>query len=252
MSKKKSKTAKLSTDVRRKPSPLKLVKTSSVELDATEGIAEGIARRTVVDQVRMELPKAKLDAFLGLQGKLKVLTEEAFVDFRDRLLKKGFRVPLFVWADRRDKRIVRWRLLDGHQRVSTLRRMRDEGFTVPENLPYVQLEAADEIEAKDLLLSIVSQWGKIDDEGLRDFLEEAQLEPAQLEHDYALPDLNAPKFIEKFWPEKVAVSSHEKKRAKKGEGPKEFMLIVTVDSAEERDRMAADLVGRGLKVKIVE
>jgi len=252
MSKKKSpsaKTAKLSSDARRKPSPLKLVKTSSPELDATESVAEGIERRTVVDRVPPEIPRWKLDDFLPLQGKLKKLTEENYIRFRDRLLARGFRVPLFVWADRTEPRIMRLRLLDGHQRTSTLRRMRDEGFTVPAKIAAVKLEARDEIEAKDLLLSIISQFGEIDKQGLFDFMKEAQLEPAELETMLRLPELNAPKFVLEYWPEKVSVSSHEKKRAvAREESPKEFMLIVTCKDEAEQSRLSAELLDRGFKL----
>jgi len=103
------------------------------------------AKRTRTKAKRKAKPKAKkrpkakrvriacegtelveIDELRELQGELKELTEENYQKLRGRIAEQGFSAPLFVWG--RGKRPF---IIDGHQRVRTLKRMRDEGWKVP-------------------------------------------------------------------------------------------------------------------------
>lgn len=99
-----------------------------------------------------------------LQGDLKDLSKTNYDKLKRVLERRGFEVPLFIWAGDSDM----W-LLDGHQRtrVMTAEDMNDEGSY---EVPYVLIEAADRVEAKQKLLEISSQYGHITQEGFDEFM----------------------------------------------------------------------------------
>lgn len=94
-----------------------------------------------------------------LQGNLKDLTEKNYNKLKGVLAKRGFEVPLFLWFD---GDIAYY--LDGHQRQRVMagEDMSDNGNY---EVPYVRIEAKDKKEAKEKLLEITSQYGKITYEG---------------------------------------------------------------------------------------
>ena len=161
-----------------------------------------VENRTVEIKGLKDLPRVPLGSVVGLQGKLKSLSAVNYDRLKQSMLKRDFFVPLFVWVDKSESPVVHLRLMDGHQRVLTLRKMKDEGFTVPAELPAVMIDAADEIEARDKLLAIVSQFGEIDKEGLYEFLTAAQLDPNSVLTDFHMPEIDAPKFLDEFFTEK--------------------------------------------------
>lgn len=109
-----------------------------------------------------------------LQGNLKDLTEERYKKLQTVLNQRGFTVPLFLWKDG-----DMFYLLDGHQRqiVMTESGMNDNGnFEVP----YVLIDAKDIKDAKEQLLEITSQYGKLTYEGFDEFISEAEIPEAQI------------------------------------------------------------------------
>lgn len=116
--------------------------------------------------------KIALDDFIDLQGKLKVLNQEQFEKLKESITKYGFLYPMFAWRDSKGKI---W-TMDGHQRISILKHLRDvDGFDVP-NLPTAFINAKNRREAKERLLILNSSYGKITNEGLYEFLTEANYE----------------------------------------------------------------------------
>jgi len=99
-----------------------------------------------------------------LQGKLKRLSPENHAKLKNILLKRGFRVPLFVWRQVADGQVIDW-LMDGHGRQKV---MTAENMT-PYDVPYVLIEAANLEEAKAQLLEITSQYQVITKKGLTEF-----------------------------------------------------------------------------------
>ena len=96
-----------------------------------------------------------IDSIIEFQGKLK-----------KSILKNGFTAPIFIWEDAGDNKI-----LDGHQRLATLIKMRQEGYDIP-LLPVAYIYAEDETEARRKLLAITSQYGEFDALELADWLDE--------------------------------------------------------------------------------
>jgi len=104
-----------------------------------------------------------IDRILEFQGELKTLSKDNEKKLRNSILKFGFIAPFFVWDDKGE-----WRLLDGHQRLKTLLKMREEGYDIP-LLPVDYIEADSEEDAKRKLLHITSQYGEFSPEGFENF-----------------------------------------------------------------------------------
>jgi hypothetical protein len=99
-----------------------------------------------------------LDDLEPFQGGLKSITRENAEALKRNIARNGFSSPFFVW--RNGKRRM---LLDGHQRLRALLELRREGWEVGP-LPYAEVDAADECEAKRKLLAIASQFGDFERE----------------------------------------------------------------------------------------
>jgi len=104
-----------------------------------------------------------IDRILEFQGGLKELSKENEKKLRNSILKFGFIAPLFLWDDHGE-----WKLLDGHQRIKTLLKMRKEGYDIP-LLPVDYIEADSEEDAKRKLLHITSQYGEFTADGFENF-----------------------------------------------------------------------------------
>lgn len=107
-----------------------------------------------------------IDSIIEFQGKLKKITKANMEKLKKSILKNGFTAPIFIWEDAGDNKI-----LDGHQRLATLIKMRQEGYDIP-LLPVAYIYADDEAEARRKLLAITSQYGEFDALELADWLDE--------------------------------------------------------------------------------
>lgn len=130
------------------------------------------------------LPVVDYRAVKPLQGNLKDLDQTN----HDRLLRvlnaRGFTTPLFIWINPADQG---WYLLDGHQRqrVMVKNDLHDAGNY---KVPYALVPAANVKEAKEQLLEITSQYGRITQEGLDEFALDLDLPELDINFD-ALMDV---------------------------------------------------------------
>src|SRR4030042_110005 len=92
-----------------------------------------------------------LEEVNGIQGNLKKISRKNLEMLKNRILKRGFKVPYHIWIHKGKNY-----LLDGHQRTRALLELQAQGYFVPE-LPYSILEATSLEDAKDALLGISSQ-----------------------------------------------------------------------------------------------
>ena len=132
---------------------------------------------------------APLEKFKPMQGNLKELSTENFDKLKRQILKHGFSAPFFIWVDKGIFKIT-----DGHQRLRVLKILAEEGYTIPE-LPYVEIEAKNESEAAQKLLSFVSQYGKTTNEGLYEFINNFEIPELK---DFEIPELSLDKFQEGY------------------------------------------------------
>jgi hypothetical protein len=147
---------------------------------------------TETKTVRIECEGVKvadINDFSALQGDLKTLSDDAYSGLKAEIIEEGFSFSLHVW----EHEGKRW-IEDGHQRITALKRMREEGWEIPP-IPYSLVYADDVQQAKRKILGAASQYGKVSETGLKDFLKDIHLDPIRLEN-FRLPEIKMPQFIE--------------------------------------------------------
>ena len=113
-----------------------------------------------------------------LQGSLKSRTDIDFDKIKLSIIKYGFSFPFFYTClDGKNY------ILDGHGRFATLCKMQKDGYIIPD-LPCVKVECKDLKEAKQKLLRLNSQYGKMTKESVLEFAEDIDLNFDEI----ALPD----------------------------------------------------------------
>ena len=105
-----------------------------------------------------------LSSIVEFQGELKKRTKQDIEMIKTSILKYGFTFPLFVW-----KHNKKHYCLDGHGRIECLKQMEKQGTEIP-LLPVCYIQAKDEEEAKQKLLRVNSQYGKITLDGFNSFV----------------------------------------------------------------------------------
>lgn len=134
-----------------------------------------------------------LDDLVEFQGGLKELSQLSFTKLRSRIIELGFSEPLSVWQHNGQALI-----LNGHQRFRVLRHMRDEeGWEVPP-VPVSLIECADEHAAKLKVLSLTSEYGDLDEDGLYEFMCDADIAPVEIE-DFRFPRVSIPNFLDAYF-----------------------------------------------------
>lgn len=133
-----------------------------------------------------------LENLLPFQGELKTLSEVNYQKLKKQILDEGFCAPVFVW-----KNDGKYFLCDGHQRTITLNKMKAEGYKIPD-VPAVEIQAKTKREAKKKLLSYVSQFGKVDKQGLYQYIIDAELGIEDMQ-EFEIPELNMEEFKEEYF-----------------------------------------------------
>src|SRR5215831_14702564 len=157
------------------------------------GLADGASvdsrdwRRNTTTDIKITCTAAttiKLEDLTPIQGDLKELSHRNFEKLKKSILKHGLSFPFFVW--RHDGQNF---VLDGHQRDRVLRKMQEQGYQVPP-LPCALIEAKDSKDAAAKILLISSQYGKMTEESLDEFLSENELDMNDLLDELELPALD--------------------------------------------------------------
>lgn len=125
-----------------------------------------------------------LDEITEFQGGLKDRSTEEVGKIIKSLKKYGFAFPLFVWKDGKKN----W-CLDGHGRLFALKKMREDGEKIPP-LPVVYVKAKDEEEARNLLLRLNSQYGRMTADSVRKFAEGFHIDFTELQLPCGIIDFN--------------------------------------------------------------
>lgn len=127
------------------------------------------------------------------QGQLKSLSEADYQKLRAQILDRGFSFPIAVWQHESSNFI-----LDGHQRRRTLLKLREEGHEVPP-VPIVVVNAESYTEAKRKLIAAASQFGRVENQGLYEFIEDAGLTADELLETARFPELDLGLFKSEFY-----------------------------------------------------
>lgn len=162
---------------------------------------------------------AALEELTPLQGSLKELSRDSYEQLRQGLIKYGYCFPIKVWEDAKGKL---W-IVGGHQTALTLGEMKIEGYQVP-RLPISLIEARSKKEARRLVLVDASSYGKIDKQGLYEFMIADGIDPGEMASSFRLPEINLPRFNIEFFADDVTGKPPKEKNDEQirlGEQPQE-------------------------------
>ncbi len=112
-----------------------------------------MAMKPIISEHLAGLDHIPVEALEPFQGNLKELTTREYNKLKKSLLENGVIVPFFVWHERK-------KLLDGHQRARVFIK---EGWLI--DVPVIYINADNKQDAKQKLLVISSQYGKVTQEG---------------------------------------------------------------------------------------
>ncbi len=155
-------------------------------------------------QGAITLPLVYLSEF---QGELKTLMEEDYERLKSEIVEEGFSFAVQVWQSE-----GKHYLLDGHQRVRTLRKMCDDGWEIPD-LPVSLVFADNYQQAKRKCLGAASNYGRVTNDGLLGYIQDMDFTPVQLQESYRFGDLDVDKFVDSNFDEHlktIEVTSHER------------------------------------------
>jgi DNA modification methylase len=121
----------------------------------------------------------KLEDMTVMQGGLKIRDDSDYEKIKKSILKYKFSFPFFIYKDKKGKNL----LVDGTGRHDCLLKMQKEGYIIPE-LPVCYIQCRDLKEAKEKLLRLNSQFGRMTKESVLTFAEDIDLNFDEI----ALPD----------------------------------------------------------------
>lgn len=113
-----------------------------------------------------------------MQDGLKERTDIDYDKIKLSICKFGFSFPFFIWKSGKTNYLI-----DGHGRFATLCKMQKDGYLIPP-LPVVYIQCKNKTEAKQKLLRLNSQYGKMTKESVLEFAEDID----QNFDEIALPD----------------------------------------------------------------
>ena len=122
--------------------------------------------------------KLEIAEMTEMQGGLKERTDIDYDKIKLSICKFGFSFPFFIWKSGNKNYLI-----DGHGRFATLCKMQKDGYIIPP-LPVVYIQCKNKTEAKQKLLRLNSQYGKMTKESVLEFAEDIDLNFDEI----ALPD----------------------------------------------------------------
>jgi len=167
----------------------------------------------------------KLSELTEFQGNLKSLSQVNYDKLKKEILKEGFTAPFFVWNGKAPGSKTKCNfILDGHQRFRTLSKMQSEGQPL-QDYPVVMINAKNWHDARRILLGYVSQYGKLDPQGLYEFMSDSEIDWTDIKESFDFPDIDFDKFEAEYFD--VPTDDAEPKEKKKTKCPEcghEFSL----------------------------
>jgi hypothetical protein len=156
-------------------------------------LSDGLkAKPSIIENAVKQLLFLPVEEILPFQDDLKVLDDENYARLKGSIIKYKFSSPIHIW-----KHDGKWHSLDGHQRCNTVLRMREEGFTIPK-LPCVEIAAKSHAEAKEKILALTSQYGRMTKYGLLEYLSVNKIDILDAAQLYNFPELKWQPLIEEY------------------------------------------------------
>jgi len=190
----------------------------------------------------INIPISKI---LSFQGDLKKLSEKNHSKLRNEILADGFNFAPHIWNQ--DKKYF---ILDGHQRIYVMKQLKKEGYgfkspdgTVSHSIPCNIVIADDVDSAKRKVLQAISQYGKLDDTGFKDFIDGVSFKLDDFDFDF--PDFVMPG-IQSEEPDFEFNDMDNKEKHD------DYRLIIEFDDDESRQDVFDEMMERGFKVRSPE
>jgi len=133
---------------------------------------------------------------LNFQGALKELSDENYARLENEILVYGFNSPIDVWKN--GNKLFN---LDGHQRILVLMGLENKGYKIPD-IPINYIIAKNMKEAKHILLTRISQYGKVTPRGIYDYLKEAQITIDSAKESFSIPGVDLDSIKAEFFVDK--------------------------------------------------
>lgn len=137
-----------------------------------------------------------LDQLSPFQGDLKIATKEELAKLKAEILETGFAFPVHFWSDPEG---IKAYIVGGHQRVTALRELRDEGHEIEGGVPVVEVLADSFQLAKRRVLQDVAQYAKVGGQALFDFITDAGLPFSDIKSSFEIPGINLENFERAFF-----------------------------------------------------
>lgn len=138
-----------------------------------------------------------IDMLEPFQGQLKSLSEVDYKKLKKEIVETGFAFAVHVWMSPDNHCYI----IDGHQRIRTIKNMiEEEDFTIGD-IPIVIVKAKSFEEAKRRIMQGVSQYGRIEADGLYEFLTESQINPDWIQDNFRIPDVDSTTFLQAYFKE---------------------------------------------------
>lgn len=144
-----------------------------------------------------------LDKIIDFQGELKELNQKSYTKLKESILLHGITFPLSCWLSKNV-----YYDLDGHQRCKVLKRMRDEGYVIPD-IPVTLVDAKDKKEARKKLLLASSSYADITPQSLNNFLKDSGIDFEEVEDLIKIPDLDMNAFRKQFYQEGIKADDEQ-------------------------------------------
>ena len=173
----------------------------------------------------------KLKDLYILQNKkgfcFKELSKEGFQKLATSLIDNGFWFPFFFWHCKKDKKNY---YLDGTQRDKVLLELQRNGYIdnkgkhwnvkLPDKFPATEIFADNKKEAHKAILTQSSNYGKISNESLYEFIETNELNFNDLKLELDLPEINLDDFQANFYDDVEINESENNELEAKNKCPK--------------------------------
>jgi hypothetical protein len=174
----------------------------------------------------------KLEDMTVMQGGLKIREDTDYERIKKSILTYSFSFPFFIWQSGKTNYLI-----DGTGRYQTLCKMQKDGYIIP-TLPVVYIQCKNKTEAKQKLLRLNSQYGKMTKESVLEFTEDIDLNFDEI----ALPDTTID-FTEES-------ESEEEKEKPDIEFNESYSVVVQCINEEECEEVFNKLTSEGYKCKV--
>ncbi len=188
------------------------------------------------DVERLEL--MDINQLTAFQGNLKELSDVNYAKLKAKIVKLGFSEAIGVWQSD-GKNFI----LNGHQRLKTLTKMRDEdGYDIPQ-VPVLIIKAENFKQAREKVLSLTSQFGEMTAESLHNFMLDSEIPFDELD-SFRFPEINMNTFADQF-------DEKPEKEEEPDEGESQLIVATYCADESEQEKLFEELKGRGFEVKII-